>query len=252
MEGEALLCELPELEPEQEEGRLVCAACERPAPTCWCPHLPLPRPSTNTRVLIFQHPAELRRGIRTARMLELGLAPGCCTTVTARRFPGDSEELAATLASPSTSLLYPGPGSRDLASLASDSVKTLVILDGTWDQARKLYSRNPALQQLARVTVTAGPSQYLVRTQPRPGCLSTLEAGAHSLAALEGRPELVPALLAPLTAMCNTQAVLATPRVRVRWGELIGIFMNAQAILVLKLPCGKRNSLGIILLLVLL
>ena len=106
MEGEALLCELPELEPEQEEGRLVCAACERPAPTCWCPHLPLPRPSTNTRVLIFQvlctdlmldlldcvflctaqHPAELRRGIRTARMLELGLAPGCCTTVTARRW----------------------------------------------------------------------------------------------------------------------------------------------------------------------
>ena len=59
-------------------------------------------------------------------------------------------------------------------------------------QARKLYSRNPALQQLARVTVTAGPSQYLVRTQPRPGCLSTLEAGAHSLAALEVRKCVTP------------------------------------------------------------
>ena len=54
------------------------------------------------------------------------------------------------------------------------------------------------------VCVTS-PSEYIVRTQPSLGCLSTLEAAAHSLAALEARPEIVEQLVAPLVAMCNTQ-----------------------------------------------
>ena len=49
------------------------------------------------------------------------------------------------------------------------------------------------------------PSEYIVRTQPTSGCMSTLEAGVHSLARLEDRPEIVEPLLAPLVAMCNIQ-----------------------------------------------
>ena len=49
------------------------------------------------------------------------------------------------------------------------------------------------------------PSEYIVRTQPSLGCISTLEAAAHSLAALEARPDIVETLVAPLVAMCNTQ-----------------------------------------------
>ena len=45
----------------------------------------------------------------------------------------------------------------------------------------------------------------MVRTQPNSSCLSTLEAGVHSLAILERRPEIAEALLAPLLAMCNFQ-----------------------------------------------
>lgn len=67
-------------------------------------------------------------------------------------------------------------------------------------------SQNPAIQRLRKVTVSVStPSEYIVRTQPSSGCLSTLEAAAHSLAALEARPEIVESLVAPLVAMCNTQ-----------------------------------------------
>ena len=49
------------------------------------------------------------------------------------------------------------------------------------------------------------PSEYVVRTQPSVGCLSTLEAGAHCLALLEDRPDIIDPLLAPLVAMCSVQ-----------------------------------------------
>ena len=69
-----------------------------------------------------------------------------------------------------------------------------------------MYNSSPCLQRLRKVSLTVtAPSEYVVRTQPRVGCLSTLEAGAHSLAILEDRPEIVQPLLAPLVAMCNVQ-----------------------------------------------
>ena len=69
-----------------------------------------------------------------------------------------------------------------------------------------IFSQNPSLQQLRKVHVSvAAPSEYIVRTQPAAGCLSTLEAAAHSLAVLEARPDIVEPLVAPLVAMCNIQ-----------------------------------------------
>ena len=152
--------------------------------------------------------------------------------ISGRRFPGQSPDLADTLSQRGTCLLYPGRDSEPVATCAAADgdgdtrrVDTLVILDGTWDQAKKLYkwdrvreqstklvfspnifSQNPSLQRLRKVHVSvAAPSEYIVRTQPAAGCLSTLEAAAHSLAVLEARPDIVEPLVAPLVAMCNIQ-----------------------------------------------
>ena len=138
-------------------------------------------------------------------MLELGLADDCCTVYSGRKFPGKDAKLGAILSDPRTRILYPGPKSVPLESQPSD-ISTLVILDGTWDQARKLFSHNPALQTVPKVSLSlSAPSEYVVRTQPTAGCLSTLEAGVHSVALLENRPEIVQPLLAPLVTMCNIQ-----------------------------------------------
>ena len=146
---------------------------------CWCPYLARPRVTVRTRLLVLQHPGEIKRNIRTCRMLELGLAPHCVTVITARKFPGSDQEVAGLLSAPGTRLLYPGPGSQPLDQLEADTVETLVILDGTWDQARKIFSRNPAVAGLKKVSLSVStPSQYIVRTQPNSACMSTLEVSS--------------------------------------------------------------------------
>jgi len=190
----------------EDEGRVSCSNCQRPLPACWCPHLPSPRITSTIKLVVLQHPGETKRNIRTCRMLELGLASGCCTVYSGRKFPGINTNLGGILSDPSTRILYPGPDSVPLTSLPSSSVSTLVILDGTWDQARKLFSRNPLLQAVPKVSISLStPSEYVVRTQPFAGCMSTLEVGVHSIAIIENRQDIVEPLLAPLVAMCNMQ-----------------------------------------------
>ena len=109
-------------------------------------------------------------------MLELGLAPHCVSVRPGRKFPGTDQELAGILSAPGTRLLYPGPESEPLERAEPDTVETLVILDGTWEQARKMFSRNPAVAALRKVSLSvSSPSQYIVRTQPSSACMSTLE-----------------------------------------------------------------------------
>src|SRR6185295_8602021 len=52
----------------------------------------------------------------------------------------------------------------------------LVVIDGTWPQAKKLLKLNPALLQLPRVGLRPRrPSNYRIRSEPAEHCLSTLE-----------------------------------------------------------------------------
>ena len=98
----------------------------------------------------------------------------------------------------------------DVASLVNTSSPlTFVALDGTWDEARRLFDRNPALRALKRAALGPDPdnrkSAYVVRTQPADFCLSTVESVARTLALAEGRPDVEERLVAPLHAMCNFQ-----------------------------------------------
>ena len=105
--------------------------------------------------------------------------------------------------------IFPSPNNLQVGKAPSSPLTaptTLLILDGTWHQARKIWTGSPCLHGVRRVKLClSSESEYVVRSQPRAGCLSTLECAAHSLARLEGRPEVVDQLLAPLRAMCNSQ-----------------------------------------------
>ncbi|HZS37292.1 MAG TPA: tRNA-uridine aminocarboxypropyltransferase [Polyangia bacterium] len=187
--------------------RAMCAHCRRPAVVCYC--AVLPSLATRTRVLVLQHPRERDVGIGTARMAHLAL-PGSILRVGVD-FSADPV-VASTLASGAPSyLLFPGAGARDLRELPTDEPITLVVVDGTWSQARKLVRVNPALAALPRVAFTPRrPSDYRIRREPADFCVSTIEALTEALNVLEPDGEPFDPLLDPFRAMVDRQIQFAT------------------------------------------
>jgi len=180
----------------------MCAQCRRPRSVCYCAHIQ--RLETQTRVVVLQHPRETRMPVGTARMVGLSLAqsvirPGI-------DFSGDPLVQSLLAAPEPPYLLFPGPESRDVATLPRDKPITLIVVDGTWAQARKLIKTNPSLLKLPKLAFAPSqPSAYQIRTQPEAHCVSTIEALAHVLGELEGDPQRFATLLEPFLAMVRTQ-----------------------------------------------
>jgi DTW domain-containing protein YfiP len=188
--------------PAPAPHRAICDRCRRPESVCYCHHLvSLP---TRTRVLLLQHPRERHVPIGTARLAHLCL-PGSELHVGVD-FENDKLVRAALDGSANAYLLFPGPRAIDLAETKPAGPITLVVVDGTWWQARKLLRRNPALAALPQIRFTPpAPSNYRIRKEPADHCVATVEALAYVLGALEGDPERFAALRRPFDAMIDTQ-----------------------------------------------
>lgn len=176
---------------------------------CYCAHVTsLP---SRTRVLLLQHPRERRNGIGTARMAHLALPSSTLRVGTS--FATDAV-VAEALAAPSPAyLLFPGATATDVSTLAAREPVTLVVVDGTWWQARKLLKLNPRLVALPRVSfVPRRPSEYQIRRQPASFCVSTIEALAEVLRVLEPAGAPFERLLDPFRAMVARQQGFAAER----------------------------------------
>jgi DTW domain-containing protein YfiP len=155
--------------------------------------------------VILQHPRESVVPIGTARLAELALP-------NAERHVGVDfsesprvRELLEDEAAPPI-LLYPSEGAKDLASEPPVGNVTLIVIDGTWWQSKKLLKSNPELAKLPRYAFApAEPSRYRIRREPEKHFVSTIEAIAHALAHLEGETEGTRALLKPFDAMVEHQ-----------------------------------------------
>jgi DTW domain-containing protein YfiP len=192
----------------------MCARCERPVSVCYC-HA-LVTLETRTRIVILQHPREQGMPIGTAHMATLCL-PQASLHVGIEW--DDSDVLREACADPERPpvLLYPGPDARDILTEPPRHPVTLVVVDGTWSQARGLVRDNPRLASLPRYAFRAPrPSNYRIRKEPRVEYVSTLEALVHVLGALEGDPERFAALRRPMDAMVDAQieAQARAPRPR--------------------------------------
>ena len=143
------------------EPRATCGTCRRPMSVCYCSHV---RPITaRTRVVLLQHPKERDMPIGTARMASLCL-PGSELHVGVQ-WEGHAA-LARALSDPErpAALLYPGPGAVDVLAHPPGHPVTLVVVDGTWWQAKTLVRDNPTLAALPRFAFRPPtPSQYRIR-----------------------------------------------------------------------------------------
>jgi DTW domain-containing protein len=75
-------------------------------------------------------------------------------------------------------------------------IEGIVLLDGTWSQAKALWWRNAWMLKCQRVILgPKRPSRYgQLRREPRRDGLSTIEAAAMLLASLEKRPDIAETL----------------------------------------------------------
>lgn len=185
------------------EPRALCARCGRPAVVCYCRFVtPL---VSRTRVVILQHPRERYVPINTARIASLCLPEA--ELHVGLSFDGLS---ALSDAERPAVLLYPGDGAIDVEKAHFEGPRTLVVVDGTWWQAKSLIGRNPALRNLPRVAFRPkAPSAYRIRREPALDYVSTVEALAHVLGVLDGEPEKFLALLEPFRAMVESQLAYA-------------------------------------------
>lgn len=206
-EGFSVLSDLPV---EKSERRPTCFRCCRPLKVCLCPYLP-PRPlDVSTCLYIVQHPAEESRVLRTVPLLTACLPPGKCRVFVGRRFSEERyPELAAVCKDARTLLLYPGAGAENLEDLSSDFTATahsVILIDGTWSQAKDMFLRNALLRLPRQVQLRSAPSsQYVIRTQPNNMCVSTLECAAAALSIMEKNRSIPEVLLKPLQALCSFQ-----------------------------------------------
>jgi DTW domain-containing protein YfiP len=151
--------------------------------------------ATRTRFLFLMSPMEYKiERSNTGRLTHLCLPNSELRMGTAF---DDHQAVQEVLADPKNYcvLLYPGTTATNLSDQTQipaftsqiDGRQLIVILiDATWRGARKIHRLSPSLQRLPRIKfIPTTPSRYVIKKQPRPDCLSTLEATHELLLVLQ-------------------------------------------------------------------
>lgn len=159
----------------------VCPKCHKDKALCICDMIaPL---KTKLHVLILQHPQEPDKDLGSARIAHLALENS--TLKVGLSWPNLSRALGRPAIHRNWSVLYLGGKSEPGVSHrpASVPLEGIVVLDGTWAQAKTMWWRNPWLLKLQRLILSpARRSLYgRLRKEPRRECLSTIESVAEAL-----------------------------------------------------------------------
>lgn len=184
-----------------------CPRCGKPMPLCICDGI---KPIDNRiELLILQHPQEQDRALGTARLTALQF--NNATLKIGLSWPSLSKALGRDVDPQRWAILY--LGSVKLSDLDTDrdlvavdrkggveegqrailkDIEGVVLLDGTWSQAKALWWRNAWMLKCRRIILgPQRPSLYgKLRKEPRADGLSTIEAAGMILSRLEGRPDI--------------------------------------------------------------
>jgi DTW domain-containing protein YfiP len=168
-------------------GRATCLECFRPRSLCFCSYTP--ELHTRTRVVIVQHPREQFHSLGTARLIERSLRNSEVVRGSLGQLKQKLPQALSRAERPS--LVFPSEDAVDVRELRGDSMPgSLVLLDGTWPQAKAILRSLPELDLLPKVQFTPLlASNYRIRRPPRAEYLSTLESIAEVLDVLEPTAE---------------------------------------------------------------
>lgn len=195
----------------EPDSPTLCPQCNKPAALCVCDSI---TPIDNRiAVLILQHPQEQDVELGTARLTALHFKNA--TFKIGLSWPSLGKALGRNVDPKKWAVLYLGSAKtegsqREVIALnrkgapAEDQeamlsgLEGVILLDGTWSQAKALWWRNAWMLKTRRIALNPRrPSRYgKLRREPRRDSVSTLEAAGLLLSRLENNPEIETALVA--------------------------------------------------------
>lgn len=195
------------------EAEAECSRCGKVLSLCVCDGIvPI---DNRIALLILQHPQEQDKALGTARLTALhfknavlkiglswaGLAKALGRPADPQRWAilylGSARAAALTADADIVAVDRKGEAEDDQRGILRQ-LEGVVVLDGTWSQAKALWWRNPWMLRCRRILLNPErPSRYgKLRREPRSDGLSTLEAAAMLVSRLERRAEIETTLLA--------------------------------------------------------
>ena len=178
-----------------------CPQCRKALKACICQWItPL---ESDVELIILQHPSEEHRPMGTARILSLSLENS--VTFIGEDF-SEHDALNRLLNDHNYQhvILYPGESSLSVEQLSASSLNgteeqklRIILLDGTWKKAFKMWQVSSNLQQLDTLHLPKDlKGNYRIRKAPSENSLSTVEAGYHLLSLLQPHRDFDPLLAA--------------------------------------------------------
>ncbi|MBU0799669.1 MAG: DTW domain-containing protein [Alphaproteobacteria bacterium] len=196
-----------------------CPQCEKPLKLCICAAL---SPVHNrVQVLILRHPQEQDRVLGTARMTVLQLQNAVLKTGLSWAnlskawghpvldpkkwgvlYLGTMKTAAPLPPRPLTVINRKGEPAAEQDSVLDD-IEGIILLDGNWAQAKALWWRNAWMLKCRRLVLQPPRESFYgsLRKEPRKESVSTIEAAAYTLAALDHDDTLAEKILPPFHAL---------------------------------------------------
>lgn len=165
--------------------RKICSRCNYPEVRCLCRYLKAME--HNTTITIIQCDKEGANAKNTAKLLPL--VSNKIKIITEQDVVNGSLYNDLLKTHQRTAVLFPSDRAKPIYEHVkqNQTIDHLIVIDGTWRKAKKLFFSLPWLNELKHVTLSEGyTSQYAIRKTSIDNGLSTLEAIAYALEENEG------------------------------------------------------------------
>ena len=130
------------------------------------------------KIYLLTHPREVNKKTNTGVLVSEVLAENCHLFIWDRVNP--NPDWLARIACESVALLYPCEDSE--TATINEHFDSIIILDGTWQEAQKMYNRSAYLKPLKKVKIAPDQeSIYSLRRNQKPSGLCTAECASEIL-----------------------------------------------------------------------
>ncbi|MDR9826176.1 DTW domain-containing protein [Vibrio sp. FNV 38] len=175
-----------------------CDTCGKANKACICEYIV--SIDATTELIVLQHESEQNHPLGSAKILAL-------TLKNTHFLIGEDFSCHATLnqliSDPNYQhcILYPSEKAQSLNKLLNHQENNkklrLILLDGTWKKAYKMWQLSTNLHALPCVSLPSDlKGEYKIRKAPSENALSTVEAGYHALSIIEPTVDFAPLLRA--------------------------------------------------------